>query len=1438
VESRRIPCNKLFIWSCLLTLAALTLSWGASAATYYVDPAGNDSRAGTSSATAWRTLSKVQTFGTSPGFRAGDTILLKRGGVWRERLIVMSSGSDGNPIVFDAYGTGDKPRILASQTGLTWSSLGSNRWATTTLNLAPNNNVGFILLTEEVENPVWGVNVGKVVSSSSDLDADGEFCWEPNTGLGTTYGRIVMYTTHAGGPAAKWPQMEVGVRDRGVLVLGRSHVTLKNIDARYGTGGSFRIGEGSHHVILDGCEASYGGGTLTAILGIRAGDLIKMDTGCHDVTVRNCRVSNSWESGISAEAWQSNDVIYNITVEDNVVDRCSIGVGANTPYYDSVVNTELYNVFIRRNTLTNLGYGWTTPDACSHGVGVWCYQNERAPSSLHDCFIESNVIDTFSYCGIRLMKGQYIVVGNVIRNGTGVYAENQWDRPSGIAMHGGSYVDSTGDTYGTIAYNLVHSNNSAGMFFINNTPTTEYRVEVFNNAFVNNGTATIPNFFVYTANNISVRNNIFYSTNSIPFSVETVTQILSNNNCFYRASGTMIRWHTTNYSRGQFAAYQTASQQDANSIALDPAFVSTTIPDLHLATGSPCIDAGVDLGLRSDFDGLLVPQWNGVDIGAYEYPNAPTVSVSSPVGGESWTAGRTYQILWSYTGNPGATVNVELVRGATTTTLASGLSIGTGGSGAYYWPVPLDQTPASDYRVRVVSVADPSVAGVSASTFTINAPPAPVITVTTPNGGENWFVWQTQTIRWTFSGETGSTVKIELLNGTTPTVLASSVPIGIEGEGSWEWQISLWQSVGTNYRIRITSNSVPTCLDTSNAAFTISSTANPTLTLDSPNGGEVWTTLETKQIQWSYTGRPTTTVKIELLKGGVATGFSVLTPLGSDGSGSWDWAIPDWLTTGTDYRIRISSTDPFAYLADTSNADFTINAPPPDSIALITPNGGEAWTQGETRQVNWTYTGTPGETVSIEILDGEVATLLATNVPIGAGGSGSWNWPISLQQAAGDNYRLRVTSTTDPEHTDTSDDPFRIKATAANTITVGVPNGDEHWMAWEQKTIRWYYTGYPGPNVRIEIVKGSQSAVLASNVPIGSGGSGSWTWWVWSYLDSASDYKIRITSTADSNVTDMSDGYFTISRYPSVRLVSPNGGEVWKPGTTQQIRWTYTGNPGSTVRIRLIKDSQTPILLASSAPIGSSGQGSWNYAIPESLAVGTDYKVDVTTNSFFFRSDASDGYFSILQDPPRVSGITMVPSSGKSLVGGSATFTVHVSEGTPPLTYQWQRNGQALAAGTDSVLTLSPVTSNDSGQYRCIVSNSSGSDTSDTATLSVASPLMIVSEPAGGTKLGGESHTFEVTAVGGFDPLYYQWFHDDVAVPGATNAQYSIAWLSGHNAGTYFVRVGDSASQIVESVPVTLEVDASNLPATGVIGLCIVMIVCAIAGAFLIMKRQ
>ena len=93
--------------------------------TYYVDDTnGDDAHDGQSPATAWRSIGKVNATALLPGQAVG----LKRGGVWRETLVISSSGEAGNPVRFGAYGSGDKPLINPTAEVTGWQLDSGSVW--------------------------------------------------------------------------------------------------------------------------------------------------------------------------------------------------------------------------------------------------------------------------------------------------------------------------------------------------------------------------------------------------------------------------------------------------------------------------------------------------------------------------------------------------------------------------------------------------------------------------------------------------------------------------------------------------------------------------------------------------------------------------------------------------------------------------------------------------------------------------------------------------------------------------------------------------------------------------------------------------------------------------------------------------------------------------------------------------------------------------------------------------------------------------------------------------------------------------------------------------------------------------------------------------------------------------------------------------------------
>ena len=177
----------------------------------------------------------------------------------------------------------------------------------------------------------------------------------------------------------------------------------------------------------------------------------------------------------------------------------------------------------------------------------------------------------------------------------------------------------------------------------------------------------------------------------------------------------------------------------------------------------------------------------------------------------------------------------------------------------------------------------------------------------------------------------------------------------------------------------------------------------PSITVTSPNGGESWVNGTSHAITWTSFGDVGSYVKIEVLKAGVVVqNLSSSTP----NNGSFSWTIG--LSPGTDYKIRITSTTN-AGITDTSDGNFTIIEGNPGSMTVTSPNGGEIWSQNTTHPITWTYTGSTGSAVKIELLkNGIFYQLLKSNTSMGSAGSGSFPWTISANTKPGAEYKVRV----------------------------------------------------------------------------------------------------------------------------------------------------------------------------------------------------------------------------------------------------------------------------------------------------------------------------------------------------------------------------------------------------------------------------------------------
>src|SRR5467141_3695557 len=180
--------------------------------------------------------------------------------------------------------------------------------------------------------------------------------------------------------------------------------------------------------------------------------------------------------------------------------------------------------------------------------------------------------------------------------------------------------------------------------------------------------------------------------------------------------------------------------------------------------------------------------------------------------------------------------------------------------------------------------------------------------------------------------------------------------------------------------------------------------------------------------------------------------------------------------------------------------------------------------------------------------------------------------------------------------------------------------------------------------------------------------------------------------------------------------------------------------------------------------------------------------------------------------------VTTQPANQTVTAGQTATFT-GVAAGTAPLAYQWQKNGANIAGATSSSYTTPATTAADSGsKFGVVVSNSAGSITSSSATLSVTSlAISTTSLPAGAV---GQGYRTQLNGTGRTTP--YAWSMASGALPaGLTRSSSGVisGVPSAPGTSTFSVKLTDMNLQTAQQ-SLSITTSASSVCAPTGSGVC------------------
>ncbi|MCK6604313.1 MAG: T9SS type A sorting domain-containing protein [Ignavibacteriaceae bacterium] len=498
--------------------------------------------------------------------------------------------------------------------------------------------------------------------------------------------------------------------------------------------------------------------------------------------------------------------------------------------------------------------------------------------------------------------------------------------------------------------------------------------------------------------------------------------------------------------------------------------------------------------------------------------------------------------------------------------------------------------------------------------------PAYYVTVISPNGGEGWPVLSNQTIRWVSNST--STLKIVVADGNSLDevyTIASGVPAA-QGSYSFMTIPDLPVLKGYNHRIKILgSQENQTFYDISDRPFTIgkaklyyptggqvfiSGTANQihvaaeglsspvveyklegqsnwnyiagfsntafqiinwdaaqiqgrlklrvrdgatgesivdegnfitvtSLNLTKPSGGEAFPVGSTAEIKWdpnSVIGN----INILFSKDDFNTSVQIASNINAS-TGTYNWVVPNNITTNG--RIRLVSAA-FPALTSTSQK-FRIA-----KLTLLTPNGGEKLQAGSTYRIYW---------------DGEEGTD-NLDIQFSTNNGTSWEHSVEFNKPAVSGYhdwtvppittsqgKIRIRDAGNNSISDASDSPFSI-----SYIQVTSQGSTENWQPGDTRRISWSSGNINSVDVYI-VQDNGQPILLRSNVNASLG----YIDYTVNGLNTTNNNRIKITEAGNPQFADFSDGIFRIA---DVRLITPNGGEIYQVGKKMRISWNRSAN--------------------------------------------------------------------------------------------------------------------------------------------------------------------------------------------------------------------------------------------------------------------------------------
>ncbi|XP_042620256.1 B-cell receptor CD22-like isoform X5 [Cyprinus carpio] len=203
--------------------------------------------------------------------------------------------------------------------------------------------------------------------------------------------------------------------------------------------------------------------------------------------------------------------------------------------------------------------------------------------------------------------------------------------------------------------------------------------------------------------------------------------------------------------------------------------------------------------------------------------------------------------------------------------------------------------------------------------------------------------------------------------------------------------------------------------------------------------------------------------------------------------------------------------------------------------------------------------------------------------------------------------------------------------------------------------------------------------------------------------------------------------------------------------------------------------------------------------------------------------------------------VVVLNSSGVIVEGDSVTLSCS-SDSNPPGDFTWFKGGQY--AGSRRIYSVSNISSDHSGEYKCRSRNKHGLRYSDVVILNVmyAPRNVVVALNSSAEIVEGDSVTLNCSSDSNPPALIFSWFKENQSSAVGSGQSFSISSFNSSHSGRFYCEAQNKhGSQRSESVSVTVKGTqrAALQTVTGIVaGLIFIVIIIIIIIVFISRKRQ